>query len=151
MDLKYSGSVIKETGLSLNTDNSEFIGPVGDIKINNIPVMTTTDIKFGAYNINWIFFLIAARRTWFRLSAKIMGTGKPNIKPQKLNLSVFIKISLKLGEVKKSLKCVKPTQSLPIIPFIGLKSLKAMIAPYIGIYLNTIVKMMAGTKNKYKA
>ncbi|MNP63729.1 hypothetical protein D3C76_1591630 [compost metagenome] len=79
-----------------------------------------------------------------------MGTGKLNINPKKLSLSVFIKMISKLGEAINFSKCFSPTQSLPMMPLIGLKSLNAMMAPYIGMYLKIRVKIKAGASNIYK-
>ncbi|MNY78380.1 hypothetical protein D3C86_2185990 [compost metagenome] len=50
-------------GSFVNKVNSWLIGPVGDRKMNSIPTMTTTDIKFGAYKNNWTFFFTPALRT----------------------------------------------------------------------------------------
>jgi hypothetical protein len=78
------------------------------------------------------------------------GIGNPKRSSKELNLIVFIKISIKLGDVKKFVKCLNPTHSLPDIPRIGLKSLKAIDAPYIGRYLNMIVRITAGAISKYR-
>jgi hypothetical protein len=55
---------------------------------------------------------------------------------------------MKLGDVRKLVKCLKPTHSLPEIPRIGLKSLKAIVAPYMGMYLNIMVRITAGAISK---
>ena len=95
-------------------------GPTGDNKRNNIPHKTITDIKFGAYKINCIFFLILSLAIKFKTNAKIIGKGNPHNKPYILSFNVFNKYSIKSGEDKNLLKCSNPTHSLPIIPCIGL-------------------------------
>ncbi len=124
------------------------IGPVGDKKMNSMPTMTTTDIKFGAYKKSCTFFFTDALRIWFSISASRIGTGKLHKRPNKLNLSVFIKMTSKFGEDRNFSKCFHPTHSLPIIPLIGLKSLNAMTAPYIGTYLKIRVSTSAGASRR---
>ncbi|MNY68043.1 hypothetical protein D3C86_2057420 [compost metagenome] len=84
------------------------------------------------------------------IRASRMGTGKLRIRPKKLNLSVFIKITSKFGEDRNFSKLYSPTHSLPRMPLIGLKSLKAIIAPYIGPYLKIRVRISAGASMRYR-
>ena len=52
---------------------------------------------------------------------------------------------------KIGLKCLNPAQGLPVIPSIGLKSLKASRIPYMGPYLKMIKYTNPGSmrRNKY--
>ncbi|GAA3334499.1 hypothetical protein GCM10020331_102690 [Ectobacillus funiculus] len=59
------------------------------------------------------------------MSANIIGTGKTKYETKQTKFDgIHKKIGTKFGEVRKSLKCLSPTQSLPVIPFIGLKIFK---------------------------
>jgi len=61
-----------------------------------------------------------------------MGAGKENISLYELITRVFLKVGQKYIPSNISLKNFSPTHSLPIIPFIGAKSLNAIIMPYMG-------------------
>ena len=70
--------------------------------------------------------------TSFKRIAKIIGALKPKRRFNPLIISVFFSVLPKNTEPTNSLKYLRPTQSLPKIPSLGLKFLNAMITPYIG-------------------
>ena len=97
-----------------------------------IPHTTTIETKCGIYVMFCTSFAYFTERNSLSISARIMGAGKENINVEKLMRKVFPSISPNDGLVKKSIKCLNPTKSLPRIPFWGLKFSNAMVAPYIG-------------------
>ena len=88
-------------------------------------------------------------RTSFSSKARMMGVGKPKIKLVKL-IPIVLRTTLKKsGDLKKSLKCWNPTQSVPAKPVNILYSLNAINIPYIGLYENKYSRMIAGKRNIY--
>jgi len=63
----------------------------------------------------------------------IIGNGNPNINLYTLITMVLVKTCQNLSSEKRYSKCLNPTQGLAIIPLMILKSLKAILAPNIGI------------------
>jgi hypothetical protein len=62
---------------------------------------------------------------------------------------VFFKRSIKSGVLINFSKFFHPIHGLPIIPCSGLKSLKAIMAPYMGTYLKIISRIKAGRTRRY--
>lgn len=62
-----------------------------------------------------------------------MGKGKPATRLYRLSVTVFQIKFLDWKELKKVWKFAKPTQGLPSMPTEGVKSLKAICTPYMGM------------------
>ena len=66
-------------------------------------------------------------------SAKIIGIGKPTIRFSRLRVRVFLMMIGNQYELNSRVKFSKPIQGLPVMPLRMLKSLKAMMMPYMGL------------------
>ena len=121
-------------------------GPVTERRILTIPQSTMTEMKFGMYSTSCIFCLILLLATLLRRSAKIIGIGKPQRRPNTLSFNVFMRYCIKSGDDKNCWKYLRPTHSLPSIPLNGLYFWNAIRIPPIGRYLKTIVRSSAGPK-----
>jgi hypothetical protein len=92
-----------------------------------MPERTTQEKKCGIYEMDWATLLNNPWRTSFSNNASTIGAGNPNMMLKPLMSTVFFNILRKSGDWKnKNLKYSNPTHSLPQIPRIGLKSLKAI-------------------------
>ena len=80
--------------------------------------------------------------------ARMMGMGKPTIMEYRLMPSVFLIRRPKYSDLKNWVKYLKPTHLLPVMPSTGEKSRKAICAPYMGAYMNTIYQIRAGSSIK---
>jgi hypothetical protein len=76
----------------------------------------------------------------------MIGTGKEINMVKMLNTTVLTIVVPAILVLKKSVKCCRRgfTQGLPRIPRRTLKSLKAMISPYMGTYTKMITQNRAG-------
>ncbi len=82
-------------------------------------------------------FFIFDERTSFIIRESIMGNGKPKTSLAKLIIMLFCRARRKAVRPNRSIKCFHPTQGAFITSMPILKSLKAMVTPYIGAYLKT--------------
>ena len=106
--------------------------PSSETNILIIEQITTKETKWGKYVTVFTVDANLEKRSSLINNANIMEAGKANINDEMLIVSVLINRFLKLTLVKKFAKCSNPTQGLPRMPSPGLKSLKAITAPYIG-------------------
>ena len=127
-------------------DNRWLIIPVSFArKRRTMEQITTTERKWGAYEIICTTFLNFILVISFKVRAKIIEQGNVAREYNPME-AVFHKINQKFGNVMKRLKCWNPIQRLPQIPKSGLKSLKAICTPYIGIYLKMNTYTNAGIR-----
>ena len=77
-------------------------------------------------------------------SARMIGAGKPSSSRVMLMENVFSISRQKLGDSKKRVNSRNPTQGLPHMPWMTLKSRNAIWAPTIGTYLK-MTKYAIGT------
>ena len=82
-------------------------------------------------------------------NANIIGAGYPNSILKKLIWTVFLNTRKKLELLNNNLKCLKSFHALPHIPSAALKSLKAIITPYMGMYAKMNNKTVAGISRMY--
>ena len=78
------------------------------------------------------------KRRWFTsfsMSARMIGAGKPKRSLSPLMVSVLVTDRRKVPRRKAFSKFSRPTHSLPKMPLVTMKSLKAMTIPPMGIYL----------------
>ena len=66
------------------------------------------------------------------ITASRIGAGKEKSSCSMLNTMVFVMILPAYTSVKNASKCFSPTHGLPSMRNLGMKSLKAMVAPYMG-------------------
>jgi hypothetical protein len=82
------------------------------------------------------------------MSAKIIGTGKPITRFSMLYINVLRNALKNNWSFMISLKYFSPTQGLPQMPNPTLKSLKAIVIPYNGKYMNKIMAVKPGSINR---
>ena len=79
-----------------------------------------------------------------RNNAKMIGIGKTNANDSRLRINVFFTNVQAMLVEKNCLKYLSPTQGLSRIPLRMLKSLKASVRPYMGVYRKTKSHSSAG-------
>src|SRR5690554_5453356 len=100
--------------------NMWLINPVdGERKFTTTPTIITVEIKWGRYVIVCVMRLNTLFLTSLNNKANMIGAGKPNIKPYRLIRKVLRTSFRAYGFPKKFLKCLNPTQGLPLKPLNG--------------------------------
>ena len=90
-----------------------------NIVMATLPMMAQ-ERKCGRYRIVWDTFLNLGYLNSFRISARMIGIGKPMIRSARLNTMELRSALMKSASLNILTNVFMPTHSLPAYPFAGL-------------------------------